>query len=121
MTLLARIQQIAQGFLKYGALATAAVAQVQSEVGSSGGDPTVQQTKKQLAVMYVLAAAHAGESVPIAQVQQISAVIELVASSAKALGLFGKQTAKAAPVEVPPASVLVNGGGVPLLPNVPKG
>lgn len=95
-----RIQQILAGILKYGALASAAVAQVQTEVGTSGGDPAVQQTKKQLAVAYVLAAAHAGEAVPNSKIQEIAVVIDLAASTAKALGLFGK-TSNVGVVQVP--------------------
>jgi uracil phosphoribosyltransferase len=95
-----RIQQILSGILTYGALASAAVAQVQTEVGASAGNPAVQMTKKQLAVVYVLAAAHAGETVPNAKVQEIAVMVDLAANMAKALGLFGK-TAGAGSVSVP--------------------
>ncbi len=88
---------------KYGAVAQQAVAQVQSEVGASSGDPNVQASKKQLAIMYVLAAAHAGESVPNATVQLIAGVVDFVASTAKALGLFGKVAAPSTTVTVPSA------------------
>jgi hypothetical protein len=104
MTALQRIQQISVGIVKYGALAFAAVAQVQAEVGASSGDPAVQADKKQLAVLYVVAAAHAGESVPNATVQAISSVVELVAQMAKALGLFGKTPTPGAAVAVPAVS-----------------
>lgn len=101
MTALQRIQQIMSGVLKYGALASAAVAQVQAEVGASGGDSGVQASKKQTAVLYVLAAAHAGESVPNSTVATISAAVDFAASTAKALGLFGKTPAPGGSVSVP--------------------
>ena len=104
MTALQRIQQISAGIVKYGALAFAAVAQVQAEVGVSSGNPAVQADKKQLAVLYVIASAHAGESVPNATVQAISSVVELVAQMAKALGLFGKTAVPSGTVAVPSVS-----------------
>lgn len=91
--------------MKYGALATAAVAQVQTEVGASAGDPVVQASKKNLAVLYVLAAAHAGEAVPNGTVQTIASIIDLAAGAAKALGVFGK-TAGTGVVSVPAAPVI---------------
>jgi hypothetical protein len=102
MTALQRIAQIAGIFSKYAPLAVAAVAQVQTEVGASAGDPAVQQSKKQLAIAYILAAAHAGESVPNSTVQSIAGIVDLVAGTGKALGLFGK-TAAAGSVTVPVA------------------
>lgn len=105
MTALQKIQAIAQGILKYLPLAVAAVATVQAEVGASGGDPATQATKKQTAVLYVLAAAHAGEAVPNSTVQTIAAMVELAAGSAKALGAFGKTAAASGSVSVPAASV----------------
>jgi hypothetical protein len=101
MTALQRIQQIALAFSKYAPLAVAAVAQVQTEVGAAAGDPAIQASKKQLALAYVLAAAHAGELVPVGTVQTISGLIDLVASTSKALGAFGKIPGMA-PVVVPP-------------------
>lgn len=100
MTALQRIQQVSLLFGKYGALAAAAVAQVQTEVGASNGDSGLQVTKKQLAVAYVIAAAHAGESVPNTTVQTVATLVDLVAGTAKALGLFGK-TASAGAVTAP--------------------
>lgn len=100
MTPLQRIQQISAAIAKYAGLAAAAVQQVQAEVGASSGDSALQQSKKQLAVTYILAAAHAGESVPNGTVQEIASVVDLAASTAKALGLFGKSAA-ASPVTVP--------------------
>lgn len=101
MTFLQRIQQISGAILKYGGLATAAVVTVQAEVGASGGDPAIQASKKQLAVAYVLAAAHAGELVPDVTVQAISGVVEFAVSIAKALGLGGKTATPGGSVEVP--------------------
>lgn len=96
--------KIMGGVLQYGALAVQAVAQVQMEAGPSNADPGIQQSKKQLAVAYVIAAAHAGEQIPVSQVQQIASVVDLVASTAKALGAFGKTPAPSATtVSVPPA------------------
>lgn len=109
MTFLQRIQQISAAILQYGGLATAAVAQVQTEVGASSGDPAIQASKKQLAVAYVLASAHAGEAVPNATVQAISAVVEFAVSIAKALGLFGKTAAPAGSVSVPPVTPVTPG------------
>ena len=88
-------------FQKYGTFAAQAVQQVQSEVGASQGDATVQASKKMQAVGYVLAAAHAGEQVSIPIVQEISSVVDFAAGLAKALGLFGKTAAAGATVSVP--------------------
>lgn len=101
MASLSKILAISQSILNYSALAMAAVGAVQAEVGASAGAAGVQQTKKQLAVAYVLAAAHAGESLPVAQVQQIAAIVDMQATLAKALGLFGKVADSAATVVVP--------------------
>ena len=85
----------------YGSLAAAAVAQVQSQLGPSNGDKQSQQTKLQMAVALVLAAAHAGESVPSRTVQTIAAIVEFNVSLAKALGLFGKTSTGDMTVTVP--------------------
>jgi hypothetical protein len=90
MSPLQKILSVLAAISKYGALASAAVQLAQSEVGASAGNPMVQQSKKQIAVTYVLAAAHAGEAVPNSTVQEIAGVVDLVAGTAKALGLFGK-------------------------------
>lgn len=104
MTILERIKQASALFAKYGALAAGAVAQVQSEIGPSNGDITLQQSKKQLAVLYVIAAAHAGETVPVGSVQAVSTVVDLLASSAKMLGLFGKTATAAGSISIPAAA-----------------
>lgn len=100
------LSNLTKGFAaikKYGAVAQKAVSDVQAEVGQSNGDGDTRQNKKQLAVMYILAAAHAGEQVDNATVQAISGVVDFVASTAKALGLFGKVASPAASVSVPTA------------------
>lgn len=101
MSFLSKFAGVGAAILKYGAIALPAVAIVQQEIGASAGDPQVQQSKKQMAVALVLAAAHAGEAVPVAQVQQIAGLVDFFASSAKALGLFGKTADVSAPVQVP--------------------
>jgi len=101
MSPLQKIQAILAGILKYGGLAWAAVGQVQTEIGASAGKPAVQQAKKDLAVTYILSAAHAGEAVPNSTVQTIASVVDLVASTAKSLGLFGKVPDGAGVVNVP--------------------
>jgi hypothetical protein len=103
MTALQRIQQISALIGKYAPLAVAAVAQVQAEVGASNGDTKIQQSKKALAVTYIIAAAHAGESLPNSTVQQISGIVDLVAGTAKALGLGGKTGGASGSVSVPAA------------------
>jgi len=104
MSFLSNLLKGLSAIQKYGALAQQAVAQVQSEVGASNADPAIQSSKKQLAIMYVLAGAHAGENVSNATVQTIAGVVDFVASTAKALGLFGKVATPAASVPVPPAT-----------------
>jgi hypothetical protein len=86
---------------KYFSLAAQAVQIVQTEIGPSSGNPAMQQGKLAAAVAIVLAAAHAGESVPVAVVQRIASVVEIAVSVGNALGLFGK-TKSTAPVSVPP-------------------
>jgi hypothetical protein len=81
---------------KYFSLAAQAVQEVQGAIGPSGGDTGVQQSKAAAAIAIVLAGAHAGESVPVAVVQQISQAVEIAVSVAK--------TAKPAPVVVPKLS-----------------
>ena len=104
MSFLSNLLKGLAGVQKYGAIAQQAVAQVQAEVGAAAGDSTIQQTKRQLAVVYILAVAHAGENVPNATVQTIAAVVDFVAGTAKALGLFGKVAAPASSVSVPAAT-----------------
>jgi hypothetical protein len=96
MSFLSRLSSISSAILQYGGLASHAVQQVEAEVGPGNG-----ATKKQLAISYVLAAAHAGEAVPMPQVQAIASAVELAAGIANAIGLFGAP--KAATVSVPAA------------------
>jgi hypothetical protein len=78
-----------------------AVGQVQSEVGKSGGDPTIQQNKKAQAVALVLATAHAGETVPNTKVQEIAGVVEFATGIASSLGLFGKTLTTGVGISIP--------------------
>lgn len=88
---------------KYLTLAVQAVAQVQAEIGASNGDPNLQKTKLAAAIAIVLAAAHAGENVPIAIVQKVAMAVEVAVSLANMLGLFGKTANAAVTVAVPVA------------------
>ncbi len=90
MTALQRVSQITGAVANYALFAGAAVARVQAEVGSSNGDAGVQQSKFQTALSYVLAAAHAGEDVPVAKVQQIAQAVEFAVTLAKIFGKSGK-------------------------------
>lgn len=96
---LAKLQSVFAALSKYGQIAITAVHQVEAEVGPSNG-----ATKKQLAVAYVLAAAHAGEAVTVPIVAEVSAAVEMAAGIANALGLFGKPPAPSATVAVPAAT-----------------
>lgn len=104
MSFLSKFSGIAAAVLKYGALALPAIAVAQQEIGSAAGDPVVQQSKKQMAVAMILAGAHAGESVPVAQVQQISGLVDFLVSTAKATGLLGKSADPKGSISVPQSS-----------------
>ena len=80
-------------FMKYAPMAMAAVKAVEAEVGASDG-----ADKKALVIAYVLAASHAGQNVPIAQVQAIAGVVNLIVGMLNLSGVFGKTTAS---VDVP--------------------
>lgn len=103
MSFLSKFAGLAGSIVKYGALALPAIAVAQQEIGAAAGDPTLQQSKKQLAIALVLAAAHAGQMVPNAQVQQIGGVIDFLVSAAKATGLLGKAPDPKGSVTVPAA------------------
>lgn len=79
---------------KYAAVATQAAHEAESSIGPGNG-----ATKQQIAVAYALAAAHAGQTVPIETVQQVAAAVELAVSVANIFGAFG--VAKIAPIVVP--------------------
>lgn len=101
-----KLMKVFAAFQKYGPIAMAAVGQVQAEIGASNGDPTVQQSKRSLAIAYVVAAAHAAENVPVDKIQQIAAAVDFAAGIAGAIGGFAK-TQKTAAVVVPAGAVLV--------------
>ena len=82
-------------FLKYAPYALAGAQAVEQAVGSGNG-----ADKKTLVIAGVLAGAHAGETVPVAQVQAISAVVETVVGVLNASGVLGKPGTA---VNVPPA------------------
>lgn len=81
---------------KYSVLATQAVAEAEAQVGPGNG-----KTKMQVAMSYVLAAAHAGEAVPHKKIAAIAASINLAVGIANMLGVFGP-TKATAEVVVPP-------------------
>lgn len=94
MTIFEKITASLAGFLKYGPYALAAVQGVETAVGPGNGS-----TKKQLAVAAILSVAHAGEVVPVPQVQIIAAVVDTIVSALNAAGSLGK--AAPATVAVP--------------------
>lgn len=79
------LQNITSIGLSYGVLVNQAVKGVEAEVAGTNIDGA---TKKEMALTYVLAAAHAGETVPIGSVQIISALIDTSVSVLNALGVF---------------------------------
>lgn len=87
MSIFSTIENVYATFIKYGSVVITVVKAVeQSNPGADGA------TKKQIVLAAVLAAIHAGETVPIATVQAISFVIDTIVSSLNALGIFGKST-----------------------------
>ena len=88
--------KVLSGIAKYAGIATQAVHEAEAQVGPGNG-----ATKQEIAVAYALAAAHAGQTVPIETVQQVAAAVELAVSVANMLGAFG--TAKIQPIQVPKA------------------
>lgn len=91
----AKILAAMAAFLKYAPIVIAAVKEVETAVGAGNG-----ADKKALVLAIVLAAVHAGETVPVAQVQAIASVIDLIVGVLNASGLLGKTTTE---VNVPPA------------------
>lgn len=98
MNIFAKILSVMAQFLKYAPYALAGAQAVESAIGAGHG-----ADKKTLVVAGVLAAAHAGESVPVAQVQVISGVVETVVGVLNAAGAFGKP---GGPVSVPLATTI---------------
>jgi hypothetical protein len=86
--------------VQYGALVNTAVKQVEAEVGATVDGAT----KKQIALTYVLAAAHAGESIPVGSVQMVSGLIDTAVQVLNQLGVFKTKTTTPAPL--PPAPAL---------------
>jgi hypothetical protein len=85
MNLFSKILAAMSAFLKYAPYALAGAKAVESAVGAGNGSD-----KKTLVVSGILAAAHAGESVPVAQVQVISGIVETVVGVLNATGMLGK-------------------------------
>jgi len=94
MNVFAKILAGMAQFVKYAPYALAGAQAVEKAVGAGNG-----ADKKQIAVAGILAAAHAGETVPVAQVQVIAAVVDTVVGTLNAAGLLGKA---ATPVVVVP-------------------
>lgn len=82
-------------FLRYAPYALAGAQAVESAVGAGNG-----ADKKTLVVAGILAGAHAGETIPVPQVQVIAGVVDTVVSVLNASGLLGKTVSS---VTVPPA------------------
>lgn len=95
---MANFAQIMAGFavfLKYAPYAIAGIQSVEATIGAGNG-----QTKQQLVVAGILTAVHAGEQVPVSQVQAISGIVDLVVGTLNASGLLGKQAPVAVTVPV---------------------
>ena len=81
----AKILAAMAAFLKYAPYALAGATAVEQVIGAGNGSD-----KKTMVVAGILAAAHAGETVPNAQVQVISGVVDTVVGVLNASGLLGK-------------------------------
>jgi len=81
----AKILAAMVAFLKYAPYALAGAQAVEQAVGKGNG-----ADKKQLVIAGILAGAHAGETVPVPQVQVIAGVVEVVVGALNASGLLGK-------------------------------
>lgn len=86
-------------FLKYAPYALAGAQAVEQVIGAGNG-----ADKKTLVIASILAGAHAGESVPVAQVQVIAGVVETVVGVLNASGLLGKPGTAVNVPAVPPAT-----------------
>lgn len=87
--ILALLASIFSRSVQYGALVNTAVKQVETE---TAGQNMTGDTKKQIAVTYVLAAAHAGEQVPVGAVQLISGLVDTAVHVLNTLGIFTTKT-----------------------------
>lgn len=76
-----------QLILKYLPSVLAAVVGVESAIGSQPG-----ATKKQVALMIILAGAKGAESVPNPEVQAVGGLVDTVVSTLNASGVFTKAT-----------------------------
>jgi hypothetical protein len=73
--------------MAYVPLVQSTVLEIESEMPGASGT-----SKAQAALMIILSVAHAGETVPIAAVQVISALIDTAVSTFNALGIFKKSS-----------------------------
>lgn len=95
-----KILQIIAAALQYLPLINLAAKEVEKKLGPGNG-----ATKKQIVVASVLAAAHAGETVPSDRVKTICELTDLVVGRLNAEGVFGAP--KVSPVVVPPRAAVV--------------
>ncbi len=72
-------------FMKYAPYAVAGAQAVESAIGAGNGS-----AKKQAVIAGIIAAVHAGETVPLPQVQAIAGVVDIVVGTLNASGAFGK-------------------------------
>jgi hypothetical protein len=99
MNIFAKIIAKFASFLKYAPYALAGAQAVEAAVGAGNG-----ADKKQLVIAGILAGAHAGETVPVPQVQAIAGVVDIVVGTLNAAGLLGKTpTPVSVPPELPPS------------------
>lgn len=75
--------------INYGTLVNQAVKQVETE---TEGHKLDGASKQQIALTYVLAAAHAGEAIPVPTVQLVAGLIDAAVSTLNAMGVFKKAT-----------------------------
>jgi hypothetical protein len=71
--------------VQYGQLVNTAVKAVAAEVA---GTDTTNSTKKEMVVTYVLAAAHAGEQIPIGAVEIVSGLVDTAVHVLETLGVL---------------------------------
>ena len=100
MNLTTAVNQIDTATLQYAPLALSTIGSIEQAAAGLPGE-----TKAQIAISVIQAAAVAGESVPIPQVAAISEMINLFVAILNATGLFNHHAA-AAPAAAPaPAAV----------------
>jgi hypothetical protein len=91
------VSTITTDTLQYAPLALSAVTGVEAAAAGLPGE-----TKSQIAINMVLAAAQTGEAVPVPQVQAVSALVALLVSILNATGMFSHKPKPSIPV--PPAA-----------------